>query len=185
MSLSLLSMCERGFKRLQECWECYCDKLTEPGVYQPLLSITAKLRRGAKPQFKVLYAYLCFICYFIFCNLYVYKGNVLFLQAQIDEFEKRLTAVHTRGLENVESPEMDEENQKQGGPSERTVAQTPLGNKGRTRTKRGRYSEDLAVQGPVVCKYTCREDGFSQECSCFLLQVNLSPPFPITAMTVL
>uniref|UniRef100_A0A8C2WJC8 Condensin complex subunit 1 n=1 Tax=Cyclopterus lumpus TaxID=8103 RepID=A0A8C2WJC8_CYCLU len=75
MSLSLLSMCERGFKRLQECWECYSDKLTEPGVYQPLLSITAKLRRGAKAQFK----------------------------AQVDEFEKRLTAVHTRGLENVEN----------------------------------------------------------------------------------
>lgn len=55
ISLSLLSMCERGFKRLQECWECYSDKLTEPGVYQPLLSITAKLRRGAKPQFKVPY----------------------------------------------------------------------------------------------------------------------------------
>uniref|UniRef100_A0AAQ5YE99 Condensin complex subunit 1 n=1 Tax=Amphiprion ocellaris TaxID=80972 RepID=A0AAQ5YE99_AMPOC len=53
VSLSLLSMCERGFKRLQECWECYSDKLTEPGVYQPLLSITAKLRRGAKVQFKV------------------------------------------------------------------------------------------------------------------------------------
>lgn len=54
-SLSLLSMCERGFKRLQECWECYSDKLTEPGVYQPLLSIMVKLRRGAKPQFKVLH----------------------------------------------------------------------------------------------------------------------------------
>lgn len=53
-SLSLLSMCERGFKKLQECWECYSDKLTEPGVYQPLLSIMVKLRRGAKPQFKVL-----------------------------------------------------------------------------------------------------------------------------------
>uniref|UniRef100_A0A671WJ58 Condensin complex subunit 1 n=1 Tax=Sparus aurata TaxID=8175 RepID=A0A671WJ58_SPAAU len=138
MSLSLLSMCERGFKRLQECWECYSDKLTEPGVYQPLLSITAKLRRGAKPQFK----------------------------AQIDEFEKRLTAVHTRGLENVESPEMDEENQKQGGPSERTVAQTPLGTKGRTRTKRGRYSEDLAVQGPAVCNRACRKDGY-----CFVTRI--------------
>ena len=55
VSLSLLSMCERGFKRLQECWECYSDKLTEPGVYEPLLSITVKLRRGAKPQFKVIY----------------------------------------------------------------------------------------------------------------------------------
>uniref|UniRef100_A0A8C2WHN5 Condensin complex subunit 1 n=1 Tax=Cyclopterus lumpus TaxID=8103 RepID=A0A8C2WHN5_CYCLU len=98
MSLSLLSMCERGFKRLQECWECYSDKLTEPGVYQPLLSITAKLRRGAKAQFK----------------------------AQVDEFEKRLTAVHTRGLENVESPEMNEENPKEGGSSEKTVMRTPL-----------------------------------------------------------
>uniref|UniRef100_A0A4W5PYQ4 Condensin complex subunit 1 n=1 Tax=Hucho hucho TaxID=62062 RepID=A0A4W5PYQ4_9TELE len=73
VSLSLLSMCERGLKRLQECWECYSDKLTETGVYQPLLSITAKLRRGAKPPLKVL---------------------------MIVEFEKRLTAVHTRGLEN-------------------------------------------------------------------------------------
>lgn len=66
MSLSLLSMCERGFKRLQECWECYSDKLTEPGVYQPLLSITAKLRRGAKTQFKVLHTSpfpsRCFVC---------------------------------------------------------------------------------------------------------------------------
>lgn len=53
VSLSLLSMCERGFKKLQECWECYSDKLTEDAVYQPLLSILAKLRRRAKPQFKV------------------------------------------------------------------------------------------------------------------------------------
>uniref|UniRef100_A0A7N6A5B1 Condensin complex subunit 1 n=1 Tax=Anabas testudineus TaxID=64144 RepID=A0A7N6A5B1_ANATE len=112
-SLSLLSMCERGFKRLQECWECYSDKLTEPGVYQPLLNITAKLRRGAKPQFK----------------------------AQIDEFEKRLTAVHTRGLENVESPEMDDENQKEGGSTDKTVMRTPLPAKGRPRTKRGQFSE--------------------------------------------
>uniref|UniRef100_A0A7N8Y9D8 Condensin complex subunit 1 n=1 Tax=Mastacembelus armatus TaxID=205130 RepID=A0A7N8Y9D8_9TELE len=108
-SLSLLSMCERGFKRLQECWECYSDKLTEPGVYQPLLSITAKLRRGAKPQFK----------------------------PQIDEFEKRLTAVHTRGLENVESPEMEEEDQKAGS---KTVTHTPLPAKTRLRSKRGRSS---------------------------------------------
>uniref|UniRef100_A0A8D3C546 Condensin complex subunit 1 n=1 Tax=Scophthalmus maximus TaxID=52904 RepID=A0A8D3C546_SCOMX len=117
MSLSLLSMCERGFKRLQECWECYSDKLTEPGVYQPLLSITAKLRRGAKPQFK----------------------------AQVDEFEKRLTAVHTRGLENVESPEMEEENQRDGS-SEKTVMRTPLPARGRSRTKRGRCSLALTFK---------------------------------------
>ncbi|XP_068615621.1 condensin complex subunit 1 [Brachionichthys hirsutus] len=100
MSLSLLSMCERGFKRLQECWECYSDKLTEVGVYQPLVSISTKLRRGAKPQFK----------------------------AQVGEFEKRLTAVHTRGLENVESPETGEET---------TVKQTPVPTRGRSRAKRG------------------------------------------------
>ncbi|TMS10403.1 Condensin complex subunit 1 [Larimichthys crocea] len=119
MSLSLLSMCERGFKRLQECWECYSDKLTEPGVYQPLLSITAKLRRGAKPQFK----------------------------AQVDDFEKRLTAVHTRGLENVESPEMDEENQRQGGSPEKTVTHTPLPARGRARTKRGQAKPSVSSRG--------------------------------------
>ncbi|XP_076837744.1 condensin complex subunit 1 [Brachyhypopomus gauderio] len=81
VSLSLLSVCERGFKKLQECWECYSDKLTEDGVYQPLLSIMAKLRRRAKPQFK----------------------------AQVEEFEKRLTAVHTKGLENVENEETPQE----------------------------------------------------------------------------
>lgn len=116
MSLSLLSMCERGFKRLQECWECYSDKLTEPGVYQPLLSIAVKLRRGAKAQFK----------------------------AQVDEFEKRLTAVHTRGLENVESPEMDEENLKEGASSEKTVAHTPMTSRGRARTKRGQAKPSVS-----------------------------------------
>ncbi|XP_034409626.1 condensin complex subunit 1 isoform X2 [Cyclopterus lumpus] len=119
MSLSLLSMCERGFKRLQECWECYSDKLTEPGVYQPLLSITAKLRRGAKAQFK----------------------------AQVDEFEKRLTAVHTRGLENVESPEMNEENPKEGGSSEKTVMRTPLPTRGRARAKRGQAKPSVSGRG--------------------------------------
>ncbi|KAM9310298.1 condensin complex subunit 1 isoform 1-T2 [Pholidichthys leucotaenia] len=115
MSLSLLSMCERGFKRLQECWECYSDKLTEPGVYEPLISITAKLRRGAKPQFK----------------------------AQVDEFEKRLTAVHTRGLENVESPEMGEENQGEGS-SEKTVTRTPAPTRGRAKSKRGQTKPSIS-----------------------------------------
>ncbi|KAJ8289899.1 hypothetical protein GJAV_G00006550 [Gymnothorax javanicus] len=80
VSLSLLSMCERGFKRLQECWECYSDKLAEPGVYQPLLSIMARMRRGAKPQ----------------------------LKSQVEDFEKKLTMVHTKGLENIESGEVEE-----------------------------------------------------------------------------
>ncbi|KAG7329017.1 hypothetical protein KOW79_007191 [Hemibagrus wyckioides] len=85
VSLSLLSMCERGFKKLQECWECYSDKLTEDAVYQPLLSILAKLRRRAEPQFK----------------------------AQVEEFEKKLTAVHTKGLEDVENEEREQQLEKQ------------------------------------------------------------------------
>ncbi|XP_029593968.1 condensin complex subunit 1 [Salmo trutta] len=117
VSLSLLSMCERGLKRLQECWECYSDKLTETGVYQPLLSITAKLRRGAKPQLKV----------------------------QVEEFEKRLTAVHTRGLENVESPEMEKTRPEGAGPSQNTTTHTPLPNKGRGgRPKRGQATPSVS-----------------------------------------
>lgn len=55
----------------------------------------------------------------------------------MDEFEKRLTAVHTRGLENVESPEMDADNPKQGGAPENAVTRTPLAGRGGARTKRG------------------------------------------------
>ncbi|XP_034030416.1 condensin complex subunit 1 isoform X3 [Thalassophryne amazonica] len=116
MSLSLLSMCERSFKRLQECWECYSDKLTEPGVYQPLLSITARLRRGAKPH----------------------------LKTQVDEFEKRLTAVHTRGLENVESPEMLEETQKGGGSTDKATSRTPLPARGRLKSKRSQAKPSVS-----------------------------------------
>uniref|UniRef100_A0A665TQU7 Condensin complex subunit 1 n=1 Tax=Echeneis naucrates TaxID=173247 RepID=A0A665TQU7_ECHNA len=140
MSLSLLSMCERGFKRLQECWECYSDKLTEPGVYQPLLSITGKLRRGAKPQFK----------------------------AQVDEFEKRLTAVHTKGLENVESPEMEEENQR-----ERSVK--------KPRTRRGQNSSPRTL-GPLVCK---RKYFNFDLCVFCVTQVKRSLQFPAKLVTVL
>ena len=50
----------------------------------------------------------------------------------MDEFEKRLTAVHTRGLENVESPEMEE-----GGSAE-NVPQTPQPARGRARSTRGK-----------------------------------------------
>ncbi|XP_072525318.1 condensin complex subunit 1 [Salminus brasiliensis] len=106
VSLSLLSMCERGFKKLQECWDCYSDKLTEDAVYQPLLSILAKLRRRAKPQFK----------------------------AQVEEFEKKLTAVHTKGLENVENDEREQQLEDQ---PQTQNTQTPLP-KSTRKTTRGR-----------------------------------------------
>lgn len=66
-----------------------------------------------------------------------------FVQAQVDEFEKRLTAVHTRGLENVESPEMDEENQKEGASPEKSVARTPMTSRGRARPRRGACASTL------------------------------------------
>ncbi|XP_067308737.1 condensin complex subunit 1 isoform X2 [Pseudorasbora parva] len=111
VSLSLLSVCERGFKKLQECWECYSDKLAEPGVYQPLLSIAAKLRRRAKPQFKT----------------------------QVEDYEKRLTAVHTKGLENVES----EESEKLTGETQSQNVHTPRPLKSVRRTTRGRGKQKL------------------------------------------
>ncbi len=83
--------------------------------------------------------------------------NTLPPQAQVDEFEKRLTAVHTRGLENVESPEMDEENQKEGGSAEKTVTRTPLPTRGRPRAKRGQFSQDFTFAGPAACKCSCRK----------------------------
>lgn len=55
----------------------------------------------------------------------------------MDDFEKRLTAVHTRGLENVESPEMDEHNQEQGGAPEKAVTRTSQASRGGAKTKRG------------------------------------------------
>ncbi|KAI7809455.1 condensin complex subunit 1 [Triplophysa rosa] len=121
-SLSLLSVCERGFKKLQECWDCYSDKLTEPGVYQPLLSIMAKLRRRAKPQFK----------------------------AQVEDFEKRLTAVHTKGLENVEG----EESQPQIGDTQSQNFETPQPQKNKRKTTRGRVKPKLDDSDLVTPKTT-------------------------------
>lgn len=68
----------------------------------------------------------------------------------MDEFEKRLTAVHTRGLENVESPEMDEDTQKQGGAPEKAVAHTPLASRGGARTKRGPN-----LTQTIICQSLC------------------------------
>ncbi|XP_062395183.1 condensin complex subunit 1 [Sardina pilchardus] len=118
VSLSLLSVCERGFKRLQECWECYSDKLTETGVYQPLLSITAKLRRGAKPQFK----------------------------AQVDEFEKKLTAVHTKGLENVENEELESQSEEQTQTQLSKTSAPPRS----TRKTRGRVKSTVPEESDLV-----------------------------------
>lgn len=67
-----------------------------------------------------------------------YSDSSLCPQVQVEEFEKRLTAVHTQGLENIESPEMEKTRPEGAGPSQNTTTHTPLPNKGRGgRPKRG------------------------------------------------
>eukprot|EP00063_Salmo_salar_P034048 XP_014008883.1 PREDICTED: condensin complex subunit 1-like [Salmo salar] len=60
-------------------------------------------------------------------------------------FEKRLTAVHTQGLENIESPEMEKTRPEGAGPSQNTTTHTPLPNKGRGgRPKRGQAKPSVS-----------------------------------------
>ncbi|RXM36742.1 Condensin complex subunit 1 [Acipenser ruthenus] len=75
--LSLLSFAERGLRKMQENFECFGDKLGEEAVYQSFITTMGKIRRGAKPEVKAL----------------------------VDEFEHKLTACHTRGMENLEPGE--------------------------------------------------------------------------------
>lgn len=64
----------------------------------------------------------------------------------MEEFEKLLTAVHTRGLENVESPENEEENQKSGS-SEMPALRMPLPARGRAKSRRGRWFNGYDSKG--------------------------------------
>lgn len=78
------------------------------------------------------------------CILYIHKARgdfdcingkrfVLRVQAQVEDFEKRLTAVHTKGLENVEG----EESQPQVGDTQSQNFQTPQPQKNKRKTTRG------------------------------------------------
>ncbi|CAH2322708.1 condensin complex subunit 1 [Pelobates cultripes] len=67
---------------MQDCFECYGDKLSDDDVYNSFVNTVAKMRRGAKPELKTL----------------------------IDEFEQKLHKCHNKGLENMESEEPQEEN---------------------------------------------------------------------------
>ncbi|XP_068115007.1 condensin complex subunit 1 [Hyperolius riggenbachi] len=75
--LSLLPFSEKGLSKMQDCFDCYGDKLSDDSVYNSFLSVIAKMRRGAKPELKTL----------------------------IDEFEHKLTVCHSKGLENMDVPE--------------------------------------------------------------------------------
>lgn len=62
------------------------------------------------------------------------KSFVFCIQAQVEEFEKRLTAVHTKGLENVEGEESE---QQMGGETQSQNIQTPQPKKNKRKTTRG------------------------------------------------
>ncbi|XP_054999247.1 condensin complex subunit 1 isoform X2 [Sorex araneus] len=69
-----LPLTERCLRKMLDHFNCFGDKLTDESVFGAFQSIVGKLRRGAKPEGKVL----------------------------IEEFEQKLQACHTRGLEAVE-----------------------------------------------------------------------------------
>ncbi|XP_018408739.1 PREDICTED: condensin complex subunit 1 isoform X1 [Nanorana parkeri] len=75
--LSLLPFSEKGLVKMQDCFDCYGDKLSDDAVYNSFLSIIGKMRKGAKPE----------------------------LKSMIDEFENKLTVCHNKGLENIDVPE--------------------------------------------------------------------------------
>ncbi|XP_075071952.1 condensin complex subunit 1 [Mixophyes fleayi] len=74
--LSLLPFSEKGLSKMQDCFDCYGDKLSDDAVYNSFISVVGKMRRGAKPDLKTL----------------------------IDEFEHKLNVCHNKGLENLDVP---------------------------------------------------------------------------------
>ncbi|XP_073540987.1 condensin complex subunit 1 [Phyllobates terribilis] len=74
--LALLPFSEKGLGKMQDCFDCYGDKLSDDAVYNSFLTVIAKIRRGAKPE----------------------------LKTQIDEFEHKLNVCHSKGLENMDAP---------------------------------------------------------------------------------
>lgn len=74
--VSQLPLTERGLHRMLDNFDCFGDKLSDECIFGAFLSVVSKLRRGAKPEGK----------------------------AAADEFEQKLRACHTRGLDGLEEP---------------------------------------------------------------------------------
>uniref|UniRef100_A0A8C5N0N7 Condensin complex subunit 1 n=1 Tax=Leptobrachium leishanense TaxID=445787 RepID=A0A8C5N0N7_9ANUR len=93
--LSLLPFTEKGLRKMQDCFDCYGDKLSDDGVYNSFMNTVGKMRRGAKPELKTL----------------------------IDEFEQKLSKCHNKGLENMDAEDTTEANaENQPPPSARKKA---------------------------------------------------------------
>lgn len=75
--MAQLPLTERGLHKMLDHFDCFGDKLLDESVFSAFLSVVGKLRRGAKPEGKAI----------------------------IDEFEQKLRACHTRGMDGVEELE--------------------------------------------------------------------------------
>ncbi|KAB1254635.1 Condensin complex subunit 1 [Camelus dromedarius] len=76
--VSQLPLTERGLRKMLDNFDCFGDKLLDESIFSAFLSVVGRLRRGAKPEGKAI----------------------------IDEFEQKLRACHTRGLDAMEEPEI-------------------------------------------------------------------------------
>lgn len=76
--VSQLPFTERGLRKMLDNFDCFGDKLSDESIFSVFLSVVSKLRRGAKPEGKAI----------------------------IDEFEQKLRACHTRGLDAIEELEI-------------------------------------------------------------------------------
>ncbi|XP_055465377.1 condensin complex subunit 1 [Psammomys obesus] len=90
--VSQLPLTERGLHKMLDNFHCFGDKLLDETVFSAFLSVVGKLRRGAKPEGK----------------------------AVIDEFEQKLRACHTRGMDGIEELETG-----QGGSQRALSAKKP------------------------------------------------------------
>lgn len=75
--MAQLPLTERGLHKMLDNFDCFGDKLLDESVFGAFLSVVGKLRRGAKPEGKAI----------------------------IDEFEQKLRACHTRGMDGMEELE--------------------------------------------------------------------------------
>ncbi|KAM4819823.1 condensin complex subunit 1 [Thomomys bottae] len=89
--MAQLPLAERGLRKMLDHFDCFGDKLSDDAVFAGFLSIVGKLRRGTKPEAKAL----------------------------VDEFEQKLRACHSRGLDGMDELE----------PSQGASQQTPLAKK--------------------------------------------------------
>ncbi|KAM5263555.1 condensin complex subunit 1 [Ctenodactylus gundi] len=90
--VSQLPLTERGLRKMLDNFDCFGGKLSDEAIFGAFISLVGKLRRGTKLEGK----------------------------ATVDEFEQKLRAWHSRGLDGVEELQGDSP----GGPRARKSSST-------------------------------------------------------------